>query len=494
MGKVIGIIVVLALAVLFAVLTCKSKRSDLFKWVGIFLFIAFALTWVLPYGYFQGGSFYEYGMHRLGLTDVPNVLFYAVYFCLTTVLYLLVLGGFYGVLSKTKGYQALVKKFAKAITGKEIPVAVVLIVLLVALTSILRTPLALLIFIPFLVSVLLNAKFDKLTTMGLTFGSLLVGTLAATYGTDGLYWFNNYSDTAVTVGIKHRVVLGLVALALFIGYNIFRIVRNKKKNVKAKAEEVKDDVYAVEEVKGKVRIWPTIVLFAVLGVFLLLGYINWNANWNIEAFDKFHTWLTELSIGEDFTIFSYILGTNAVALGKFELSALIIILILASMLVGAMGKLKVSEFTDSFAEGLGKMIKPVILYVLTYAVFIVAYLTPVMTFITDWAFGLTSSFNPYIATFTAFVTSIFHADLGYTSYLVAGMLQSNFAGDFTLAHTIYVYTYGLVQVFAPTSGLLLIGLAFLKIDYKSWFKYIWIFALAMLIVLLVFATFVKYVF
>ena len=157
MGKVIGIIIVLAIAVLFAVFTCKSKSSDLFKWVGIFIFVAFALTWVLPYGQFQGATFYEVGMNRLGLADIPTILYYSIYFCLTTVIYLLVLGGFYGVLSKTSGYSALVNKLGKAIKGKEVLTTILMIIILVCLTSILRTQLILLIFVPFLVSILLNA-------------------------------------------------------------------------------------------------------------------------------------------------------------------------------------------------------------------------------------------------------------------------------------------------------------------------------------------------
>ena len=57
MGKVIGIIIVLALALFMAVLTCKSKHNDLFKWVGIVIFVAFCFTWVIPYGQFQSGTF-----------------------------------------------------------------------------------------------------------------------------------------------------------------------------------------------------------------------------------------------------------------------------------------------------------------------------------------------------------------------------------------------------------------------------------------------------
>ena len=113
MGIVIGIIIVLGLAAFFAFKTIKSKNSDLFKWVGISAFIAFCLTWVLPYGSFQQGVFYESSMQRLGLADVSSILYYCVYFCLTNVLFLLAVAGFYGVLSKTDSYNSLVRKIGK---------------------------------------------------------------------------------------------------------------------------------------------------------------------------------------------------------------------------------------------------------------------------------------------------------------------------------------------------------------------------------------------
>ncbi len=490
MGKVIGIIVVLVLALVMAIFTCKSKGNDLFKWIGIFIFIAFCFTWVLPYGSFQSGEFYEYGMNRLGLTDIPQLIYYSVYFCLTTVLYFLVIGGFYGVLTKTKGYKALVNKFAKFVSNKQLPVAIVLMILLITLTSIIKSTLVLLVFIPFLISVLLNAKFDKITTMGITFGSLLVGSISATYGTEGIYWFNNYASSEITVGIIHRLILGLIILVLFVSYNIWRILKMKK--AKNKVAEVTDDPYEVEEAKGKVKTWPTIVIFALLFIFIILGYISWNANWGLDAFDRFHTWLTELPIGKDFTLFKYILGTASVAFGMMEISHMIVILIIASILAAVIGRLKPSEFANSFGEGMTKLIKPVTLYALTYMVFIVTYMTPFVATISDWAFGLTKKFNPFIALITALVSSIFHADLGYTSYLVSSVLTGKFASDFTLLHTIYVTTYGLVQVFVPVGGLLLFGLAYLKLDYKSWFKYIWLFALSVLLVLVIYVTIVAY--
>ena len=52
--------------------------------------------------------------------------------------------------------------------------------------------------------------------------------------------------------------------------------------------------------------------------------------------------------------------------------------------------------------------------------------------------------------------------------------------------------YGLIQLFMPTSAILITGLSLMKIDYKSWLKYIWLFVVGMLIILLVLFTVVTY--
>jgi len=490
MGIVIGVIVVLAVAAFLAFLTIKSKSADLFKWVGIMLFIAFCFTWVIPYGYFSEGTFYEYGMNRLGLTDVPTILYYAIYFALTSVVYLFVLGGFYGILSKSKSYQALVKKLGKKIKGKEVLTTILTIVFLVVLTSLLKSTLAVVVFVPFIISVLLNAKYDKLTAFALSFGSVLVGTLAATYGTEGLGFFNSYVATDVNVGLLYRVIIAGIALILFILLNVRRTIKVVKKN---RVHELDDDLYAVEEVKGKVKTWPAIVILAILLVFVVLGFVGWSDTFNITIFESFHKWLTGLTIGEDFTIMASILGTSAVAFGTFEITTLIPVLLVLSIIVALMDGMKVSDYMNNFAKGLTKMFKPVCFYSLGYAVFVVAYMSPFIPTISDWAFGLTKKFNPFITTIAAFVSSIFHADLGYTGYIVGSVLTTTYESSLALAHTLYVSMYGLVQVLMPTSCMLLAGLAYLKIDYKAWFKYIWIFALAMFIVILILAAVVHYI-
>ena len=73
MGIIIGIVLILAVAAFFAVMTCKSKHSDLFRWLLIAIFVAICITWVVPYGYFNGSTYGEVAMKRIGLADLPSL-------------------------------------------------------------------------------------------------------------------------------------------------------------------------------------------------------------------------------------------------------------------------------------------------------------------------------------------------------------------------------------------------------------------------------------
>ena len=79
-----------------------------------------------------------------------------------------------------------------------------------------------------------------------------------------------------------------------------------------------DDKFAAEEPKKKKsKVWPTIVMFVILLVFVVLGFTNWNTanqsgstTFGIKIFDTFHEWLNGLTIGGDdgIAIFQTILG------------------------------------------------------------------------------------------------------------------------------------------------------------------------------------------
>ena len=489
MGIVIGMIIVLGLAGFFAYLTIKSEHSDLFKWVGIALFIAFGLTWVLPYGSMQEGVYYEVGMQRLGLADISSIFYYCIYFCLTTVLFFLAVGGFYGVVSKTESYKALVRKFGNSVNNKPLLTTTILSVLVIFLVSFTGNTYVWVLFLPFLASVLLYAKLDKMTVFTTTYGSLLAGILAATYGTGSLESFNYYIGTEVTFGLKYRLILALIFTAVYVVFNALRLRKKLQKKLVAEKDV---DEFEVGESKSKGSTKLAVILFVFLVLFVFLGVFGWS-DFRVEIFDKFHTWLTELKVGKDFTIFSYIMGTSALPFGNMEVTSIMAVLLCVTVLVGIVNRMSLKEFMDNFGSGFVKMLKPVCLFILAYAAFVTVYITPIVPTMIGWLNGLTKSFNPYLTTLAGIISSFFHADLGYTGYVVSSVIETSYADYSTLVHTLYVSTYGLVQLVLPTSGLLLLGLSYLKLDYKAWFKYIWILALIVLFTILIFATIVRYV-
>ena len=69
-------------------LAFQAKENKTLKMILAFIFAAFLITWILPYGYFQGTDFYDYGMQRVGLADLSVAAYYAFNFTLDKILFL----------------------------------------------------------------------------------------------------------------------------------------------------------------------------------------------------------------------------------------------------------------------------------------------------------------------------------------------------------------------------------------------------------------------
>ncbi len=488
------IIDIVACALIFIglfMMALMAKEHKTFKIMGACMLAIFLFSWILPIGGYQGATFIDQGMRRLGVVDIGVALYQSVSFTLDKLIYLFVLAGFYGILSHISGYQQLVAKIAKSLKEHPIIVALVMSLFITAFTSLSSQTFAVLIFIPFFIAILAKMKVDKISTLAITFGSMLIGMLGTLYGTESLSDFNYYVGTEVATGLTYRGIILAVAFVLF---NFF-IVMRLRKMAKAKNNEVVEDPFAFEAPRKKVKAFPAAIILGIGAIITILGYIAWNTNWGIEVFDKFHEWLTTLAIGKEYTIFSYLLSVEqAVALGKFGyLFYLVPVMLMVVVLLAIIYRTKLDELVSSFGEGVKVAIKPIIIVVSIYTIFVFAFMSPGLASVINWAFGLTKSLNPVIAPLTALVVSIFNADFGYTGWTISQFITNAYANNLEIVHTMFTSMYGLVQVFMPTSIVLMIGASMLKVDYKSWLKYIWPFAVGILVILLVFFTVLLYV-
>ena len=206
------------------------EKHSLGKILSILFVLALILSWIIPVGSFNGTEFVAQDVLRIGIADIGNMLYYVIAMAIDKILFLLVLGAFYGILTKIPAYQKIVTTIAKKLKRKEIIFTVLVSIFLTVFTSISSSAYASLIFVPFVINILSSMKLDKMTALVSTFGSVLIGMLGATVGTEGLYWLNYYLANNALVdfmkdGVIYRIVILVVGMLLFNFFTIIHMYR-----------------------------------------------------------------------------------------------------------------------------------------------------------------------------------------------------------------------------------------------------------------------------
>ena len=130
---------------------------------------------------------------------------------------------------------------------------------------------------------------------------------------------------------------------------------------------------------------------------------------------------------------------------------------------------------DAVLNGMKKLLPGALLAVLAYTVLICSYTNGFMYTLTNTVNEWTNGFNTVTGSILAMFDSAFYVDIYYA---VGGGFTTimNLVEDTTIFPVLSVMfssLYYLVMLFAPTSILLILGLSYLNVPYKTWLKYIW---------------------
>lgn len=462
----------------------KDKKYGLLKGILLFIGIAFILSWLIPNGEYQT-DFVDLGMNRLGFENLALMMYHTIYYSIDKISLLLVIGGLYGVLSKTGGYERLVSGIAKKVKHKKVFVVVISVVISL-LASLIQQGYALLIFIPFIIAIFKRMKVDKITTLAATFGALLIGIMGATYGSEGIMYLNPYLSQIAPNIFKDTMLIraGILGVGLVL-FNFFIIWNMRKNNDKEIECSEMFEIEAPKENKGNTII-PIVVLGILMLVLVILGYVDWSGNFGIEIFNDFHEKLVGVELGKGFFIFKDLLGTEIEAFGAWQIIFPIVAVVMVfTVIIALCYKVKFDDFITNYINGLKKVLKPIACVLAAWALLVVVYMSPYVGTIINKLLSLTDGFNLATMTISAFILDVFHTDIGFTGYKFASFFGANYADYLNQIYIILISLYGFVQLFIPTSALLGIGITSLDVKYKDWLKYIWRFLLGMLICLLV---------
>ena len=441
------------------------KKHKVLKVAIITLLICALLTWIIPCATYQM-EYTEIGRYQVGLFDIlsyqSTVLGYFGY----VALFVLVVGGFYGVLFKTGAYRAMLDSICKKFKGKETIFVIVIISLFAILTSFAGLQLALLMFFPFVISLLLMMGYSRVATVAVTAGSVAVGLMGTTFAYNTTQVLQEYLSVELTDLIWAKVILlviGIILLALSV------VKFSKKDSLK---KEIEKDEFIPEPVKGKAkkRIWPLVIILDLIFLVMVLGFITWSNSFGIDLFTDVYTAVTEFELF-GFPIFGKILGAVS-PFGYWSLLELITIMILAVIIIKFVYKIKWDEIINAFGKGVKKALLPATIVILIYTVLVLTTYDPYQLVIYKVILGLSKGFNIFTTGLVIVLSSIFNGDPVYAfysvlPYFVSVVTDTNY---YQMIAVIFQALYGIVTLVAPTSIPLMLTLAYTGASYKDWFK------------------------
>ena len=462
------------------------KKHNTLKVVIITLLLFALLTWILPCATYQT-EYTELGRYQAGLFDIlsyqSTVLGYFGY----VALFVLVVGGFYGVLYKTGAYRRMLDSLVKKFKGKEVICLVVIMALFAFLTSFAGLQLALLMLFPFVISLVLMMGYNKSTAIAVTAGSVAVGLMGTTFSYNTTQVLQQYLSVELTDLIWAKIillVLGVVLLALFV------LKFGKKastKKVDDKEEFIPEEVKTTKgkekdkDKKHKVKVWPLVLILDLILLVTILGFIPWNGAFGITLFEDITTAITEFELF-GFPIFGKILGAVS-PFGYWTLVELVTVMLLAIIILKFVYKIKWDDVFEGFGKGVRRALVPALIVILIYTCLVLTTYDPYQLVIYKFILGLTKGFNIFTTGLVVVISSIFNGDPLYAFYSVLPYFVSvvTDTNNYQLIAVIFQSLYGIVTLVAPTSIPLMATLAYTNTSYKDWFKYIWKLLVALLV-------------
>ncbi|MDD2435896.1 MAG: hypothetical protein PHO63_06585 [Bacilli bacterium] len=467
------------------------KKHNLFKAIGIIFLIFIVLSWIIPVGSFDSGSFVKGKINPIGLLDV-------VYFPILTIttfiqygVLLLVIGGFYGVVNKTGVYVNVVDYLVKKVKGKEKQFLIIIISLLSLLSSLSGLVWPLFILVPFLMTVIISLGYGKLTALASTVGAILVGLVGTTYGINSGY-SNYFYNLGIHTDIIAKFAILVIATFLLIVFVLAKAKKENTKKTETKTENVKVEKPLYDgKATNKKSVMPLVIVCGLTFIILLIGAYNWYLMFNVSYFTELYNNISAVTI-KDIPIITNILGYTTVPFGYWGTYEMVSVLVVAALLLGWVYSIKFDEIVSAFGEGAKKVIKAAFYVVLANIIFAIMFNAQsgtIFTTMMNYILGLSEEVNVFVAGIGSAIGSFFYNDFYYMMSNAVKPVQAVWTdvGFYSVLSIVFQAVYGLMMLFIPTSMILIAGLSLSDISYKEWLKYIWKYLLQILAVVIIIA-------
>lgn len=477
------------------------KKYNLFKILGIVILVYFLLTWIISASYYSGGL-QELGKYQMSIPMLWQLPIQTLGYFSSTFLFILAVGGFYGVLEITGVYRKVLDKLADKASKHKLVWLLVIMFAVAAISSVVGLELGMFLFFPFLISLIILMGYDKFTALLATLGATIVGMFGATFAYTSYGITDSLLKTKITDGMLIKVILFVLGFGLLVLFTLLHLKKSNKK-IKLNKDKVKEKakskiaekaekvevalekfipITKEEKKKDKKKLWPLIVVISVLLVIFVLSTLNWSDAFGVTWFKTSYTKVMEYTV-KDFAIFSKLfsgvkeLGTLAGPTKFLYYTSLIFI---STVVLAVVYRVKFNDYVKALADGAKEYVKTAFLVIFAYAVLVIVSSYPIFLTVAKTLVG--DQFNVATTGMATMLGSGLYVDMYYYPQYVLQYFGGLENADANILNVLFVSLYSAVMLVAPTSTLLLATLDTFETSYKDWMKFIWKLFLALVVV------------
>ena len=388
-------------------------------------------------------------------------------------IFVLLIGGFLGVTTKTGALDAGIGSIVEKLQGKEL----VLIPVLMFIFSLGGTSFGMaeetIAFTALVTTTMIVAGFDPLVSVG----TIILGAGCGVLGSTVNPFLVSTSIGALKgVGIEvNQVIVIATGIALWLSsllisiYFVMKYAKSLQKDKKATLLSQKEINEAHEAFLGnknseevvefttKRRI--VLGLFALTFVVMVAAVIPWE-EFGITIFSK-----TDFLTGS--------------SLGSWWFSELGMWFVIMAVIIGMVYKMKENEIVGAFMEGAADMVGVALVIGVSKGISVMMTTTGLDTHVLNAASSLLNGMSPIVFTIVAFIIymilSFFipsTSGLAGLSMPIFGPLAMSLGFSSEVMISIFSAGSGLVNFVTPTSGVIMGALAIAKVDYTTWVKFV----------------------
>jgi uncharacterized ion transporter superfamily protein YfcC len=393
--------------------------------------------------------------------ETGNISYYntgTLFGAIDVALFIIVIGGFLGVTMRTGAIQAGIGRLVQRLRGKEkwmIPLLMTVFAIGGTTYGMAEESLA---FYALVITVMIAAGYDALTGAAIVLLGCGIGTFASTINPFATGIASGFADIPISDGILGRIVMLIIGLAIGIFFVMRYAERVKKDPTKSLVYAMKADneahFRAQEQGDGGITLTgrhkAILVVFGLAFAVMMYGVIPW-ADLGVP-FPTLSWWFPEMTAS----------------------------FLLFAVIIGLIDRMREGELTSTFVSGAGDLLGVALIIGIARGITVIMNNGEITDTVLHWAEVAlgdvgTAAFSAVMFLLFLPLSLLIPSSSGLATVAMPIMAPlAEFVGTpASLVVTAFQSANGLMNLFIPTSAVVMGGLAIARVPYGSYLRWVW---------------------